>query len=85
MQITSKVVEITTVTTNYDDHTDTLLLCTSLGLGPLRIISKYKLIHDARGHDKLYCIGALGTFVISMKILQSLRWMSMQQDITAQY
>ena len=54
-------------------------------LGPLRIISKYKLIHDPRGHDKLYCIGALGTFVISMKILQSLRWMSMQQDITAQY
>ena len=29
MQITSKVVQITTVTTNYDDHTDTLLLCTS--------------------------------------------------------
>lgn len=59
-------------------------------LGPLRIISKCKLIHDPRGHDQPYCIGALSTFLISMKQcinymdLQSLRWMSMQQDITAQ-
>ena len=68
MQITSaKVVEITTVTANYDHHTDTLYFLKSLG--PLRIISKCKLIHDPRGHDQPYCIGALSTFLISMKLV----------------
>ena len=41
-------------------------------LGPLRIISKCKLIHDPRGHDQPYCIGALSTFLISMKLVYKL-------------
>ena len=77
MQITSKVVEITTVTENL-----TIILTHYFpkSLGPLRIISKYKLIHDPRGHDQPYCIGALSTFLISMKLVYKLYGFSNRFD-----
>ena len=49
-------------------------------LGPLRIISKCKLILDPRGHDQPYCIEALSTFLISVKLVYKLYGFSNRFD-----